>query len=407
METEVEDGLHAFPASRGVCPVHPQAEYADWRADEGGLTKIRLLNGTWAWFVLSAEHVQTLLRDKRLSADRLHPNYPQESPIHASGPTAKSFRSMDGEQHMVFRRMLAKEFSAQRIDELRPLIQETTAELIAAIKAKGAPADLFTDLALALPMRIVCAHIGVPFEHRDRFDVWINALLAREGDPADAMKAGQEMVQYIYELIDQRGAEPCDDLVSRVATGPLARGEITRDQAMSTVLILFLGGYESTAFSLGTGLLALLQNPDQLARVRAGLDTQGVNRMVEELLRYTSVTDAGMDRFAVEDIEIGGKVIAAGDGVIFHLPTANRDPELFTNPDVLDIGRDGPRHLAFGWGAHQCVGQNLARADLQEAIPTVVAALPGLRLAVPDEEVPFRENVLVVGATSLPVTWDE
>lgn len=405
MTTNAEQ-LHAFPLSRGGCPVHPAAEYSQWRDEDDGLSRIELWNGKATWFITSAEHVQTLLMDKRMSSDRTNESYPLEAPVHAAGPSAKSFRSMDGPEHQFYRRFLAKEFSAPRIAAIQPLIDRTIADLIAEMKDKGAPANLFTDFALPLPMRVVCAHVGVPVEDQDQFDGWINALLSREGDATEAAQAGKEMAGYILGLIDIRIEDPRDDVISHVANGPLARGEITRQDAMATCLILFLGGYESTAFSLSTGMLALLQNPDQLAKVRAGLSEEATNRMVEEILRYTSVTEAGMCRFAVEDIEIGGKVIAAGDGIIFHLPTANRDAVHYPDPNTLDIDREGPRHVAFGWGVHQCVGQNLARAELRAAIPALVAALPGIRLAVPEEELTFRENALVVGATSLPIAWD-
>lgn len=398
--------LHDFPVSRGGCPVHPAAEYSRWRAEDDGLSRIKLWNGTPTWLITSAQHAQTLLMDRRMSSDRTHESYPLEAPTHAGGPTAKSFRSMDGEEHTMHRRFLAREFSAPRIAAMEPLIQEAIADLIARMKQAGPPANLFTDFALPLPMRVVCAHIGVPLEDQQQFDHWVNALLRRDGDADEAAKAGTEMVEYIYALIDARTDDPREDVISHVANGPLARGEITRQDAMSTCFILFLGGYESTAFSLSTGMLALLQNPDQLEKVRAGLTDEGIGRMVEEIMRYTSVTEAGMCRFAREDIEIGGKVIKAGDGIIFHLPTANRDADVYEDPNTLDIERKGPRHVAFGWGVHQCVGQNLARAELKAAIPALVDAFPGIRLAVPEEELTFRENALVVGASTLPIAWD-
>ncbi|WP_285730659.1 cytochrome P450 [Nocardiopsis sp. ATB16-24] len=407
MTTSTEQA-HTFPVSRGSCPMHPPSEYADWRSEEGGIHRVRLWDGRHAWVVTGWKYARKLLRDNRLCADRMDPRYPSESPTHAvKGPSRRAFRAMDGEQHTYYRRLLADEFSVRTADRLRPRIREVIAELLANMKRKGRTADLFEDFALPLPMQVTCEIIGVPFEDQEHFDTLVNQMLGRTDDPSVSEQAGHELSAYILEMIDTRTKEPTDDLMGRLVSGPLARGEISRDDVLVTTIILLLGGYESTASTLATGLLALMQNPAQLERARENLRNGEKRSVIEELLRYTSVTDVGLNRFALEDIEIGGKTIAANEGVIIHLPSVNRDPATFTDPDTLDVDRGGPAHVAFGFGPHQCVGQMLARAELEEALPALLEALPNLRLAVPEEELSYRTGMLVVGVNSLPVVWDD
>lgn len=403
--TESVDQLHQYPLARG-CPMHPPREYDAWRSDDNGISRVVLWNTKPAWVITSFEAAQRMLREAPLGADRTNPGYPIEAPIHAGGPTGKSFRSMDGEPHAFYRRLLAREFSARAIESIRPRIQQILGQLIANIKSRGNTADLVTDLALPLTMQVICTHLGVPLKDRLAFDGWITDLLGRTGDPTAAREAGASISNYLLNLIDHKIAEPADDLISRVTSGPLERGEISREDALFTIMILLVGGYESTASSMSTGIFALLETPEQATRVRAGLTPEEAVGMVEEVLRFTSVTDAGADRYVVEDFEMFGTQFHAGDGVIFHLPSANRDPAAYENPNEFDIGRAGPRHLAFGHGPHQCVGQNLARAEILEAIPTIFRELPNLRLTIPAEDVAFRENALVLGVSTLPVTWD-
>lgn len=407
MSVETQE-LRSYPQVRGGCPLHPPKEYAGWRKEDNGISRVTLWDGRTAWVITGLEHAQVLLKDPRLCADRMHPNYPSEGPAHAvKGPTRRAFRAMDGEQHSYYRRLLARDFALRTINAMRPRMRAIIDDLITAMKQKGAPADLFTDFALPLPLKVTCDLLGVPVEDQSTFDRWINEMLGSNGDPQIAETAGQNLSRYLLDLIDRKSTAPQDDLMSRLASGPLATGEITRDDALVTAMILLLGGYESTASSIASGILALMQNPEQLARVRAGLEPDQVARMVEELLRFTSVTDVGANRFALERIEFGGKVIEAGDGIIFHFPSINRDESVYPDPDALDIDRRTNPHQAFGFGPHQCVGQNLARAEIQEAVPAILSALPNLRLAVPEDALRYREHMLVVGVASLPVTWDE
>ena len=193
-------------------------------------------------------------------------------------------------------------------------------------------------------------------------------------------------------------AEPADNLASRMLTS----GELTDDEVTNILLLLFVAGYVTTEGALAMSVFALLCHPDQLAALRAGGDFAGV---VDELLRYTTVNQYEIFRAATEDVELGGELVRAGETVTLSLPSANRDPRRFPNPTALDLGRDPAGHLAFGHGVHQCLGQHLGRAVLEIALATLLPALPGLALAVPEAEVPLRARTSVFSVGSLPVTW--
>ncbi|MFF2076125.1 cytochrome P450 [Kitasatospora sp. NPDC058162] len=169
---------------------------------------------------------------------------------------------------------------------------------------------------------------------------------------------------------------------------------------------MLLAGHETTANMIALGTLTLLRHPDQLARLRETDDPRLIADAVEGLLRYLTIADSGIVRFVQEDTTIGGQPVRAGEGLIFSLPAANRDSAfLQDDPDRFDIHRQARGHLAFGYGTHQCLGQNLARTELQIALPTLLRRLPELRLAVPFEDVRFRSHTLAYGIAELPVAW--
>ncbi|CAM5286708.1 cytochrome P450 [Streptomyces canarius] len=197
---------------------------------------------------------------------------------------------------------------------------------------------------------------------------------------------------------------PGDDLLSRVAAEQFATGLSTREQCADEARLLLIAGHETTANMIALGTCAFLQHPEQLAAVRDG-SPERVEGAVEEMLRYLTVAHMGRRRVALEDIEIGGVRIAAGDGIIFASDAANRDPEVFEHPERLDIDRSARRHMAFGSGPHQCLGQNLARVELQLAYPALFRRFPGLRLDRPLDEIPFRTAMAVYGVHELPVSW--
>ena len=205
--------------------------------------------------------------------------------------------------------------------------------------------------------------------------------------------------------MERKEREPGDDLISRLVTDYVATGELSRETAAMNGVILLQAGHETTASMIALGTLALLQHPNELARMRQSDDPAVVANIVEELMRYLSIVHSQVDRVAVDDLVLGGQQIRAGDAVLMNLPAGNWDTAFVDNPDTLDIDRNARGHLGFGYGVHQCIGQNLARAELQIALATLARRLPGLKLAVSPNELIFQYHQEIFGIEKLPVTW--
>jgi cytochrome P450 len=219
-----------------------------------------------------------------------------------------------------------------------------------------------------------------------------------------AVHAQAELRDFLDDLIGAKLAEPAADLLSDIASTHLRSGEITRQELADLGVFLFIAGHETTADMIALGTLALLWHPGQLAVVREADDATTANA-VEELLRFLTVTHSGRRRIATEDIELRGTVIRAGDGIVFATDISNRDPVVFREPDTLDVDRDARLHVAFGSGPHQCIGQSLARVELQIVCGTLFRRLKGLRVAIPDEDIRFKNSGQVYSVHELPVTW--
>jgi cytochrome P450 len=263
----------------------------------------------------------------------------------------------------------------------------------------GPSADLVTAFAKPIPSIVICELLGVPYEDRGRFQNQIDTFLGGESSDEDLIAAYTGVQNYLAELVAAKRANPTDDVLS-----DLTDSDLTDEELRGMALILLSAGFDTTANMLALGTFALLQNPAQLAALRA--EPALTDGAVEELLRYLTVVKM-LQRTALEDVELGGYTIKAGTTVILSYNTANRDPERFTDPHVLDLRRQDGGHLAFGHGIHQCLGQQLARVEMRVALPALLNRFPTLRLAVPAEEVALRPEVAdVYGVKSLPVTWD-
>ncbi|WP_157873344.1 cytochrome P450, partial [Streptomyces neyagawaensis] len=244
--------------------------------------------------------------------------------------------------------------------------------------------------------------LGVPYEDHAFFQHQARTFLTIGTSPQEAMAARAKLYDYLGALLARRTEEPADDLLSRLATERVATGQATVEEAVGVSFVLLLGGHETTANMIALSTVALLRDPTQLAALRA--EPALWPGAVDELLRYLTVVHSGMRRVATEDVEVGGVLIRAGEGVIVPLQAANRDPDVYPDPDRLDVTRDASRHLAFGHGAHHCVGESLARAELGIALPALFDRLPGLRLTADPED--FAQPLSPVhGVRSLPVAW--
>ncbi|MEV7674644.1 cytochrome P450 [Streptomyces sp. NPDC088752] len=392
----------AFPQSR-TCPYHPPAAYP--RVDDGGpLSRVTLWDGREVWLVSGHATARALLADQRLSTDSTRDDFPLPTERVAGLRRRRraALLGWDDPEHNVQRRMLIPSFTLKRAERLRPRIQETVDRLLDAMEAQGPPAELVSAFALPVPSIVICDLLGVPYADHDFFEEQSRRLL-RGPTGADTEDALARLEGYLGDLLDRKRREPgegvLDDLVARAAAGD---GGPDRQELVQLATILLVAGHETTANMISLGTFTLLRHPERLAELRA--DPGLVPTAVEELLRFLSIAD-GLLRVAREDIDVAGTVIRAGEGVVFSTSVINRDAAAYGDPDVLDWERPARHHVAFGFGIHQCLGQNLARAELEIALGTLLRRLPGLRLAVPAEEIPFKPGDTIQGMLELPVTW--
>ncbi|MFJ2607482.1 cytochrome P450 [Streptomyces sp. NPDC091279] len=393
-----------FPMAReSRCPFDPPPALKELQS-QAPLVKVRLWDGSESWLVTRYADQRALLGDARVSADTDQPGYPTKaSPEGGEGKL--SFIMMDDPEHARLRRMVTAPFAVKKIEAMRPAVQRIVDELIDDMLAKGGPLDLVDAFALPIPSLVICELLGVPYEEHEFFQENTKTMVRTTATPQERGVATREVAGYLATLIGKRIADPKDDLISSIAARVPA-GELTHEEATQMALLLLIAGHETTANMIALGTLALLQNPDQLKLLRESDDPKLVASAVEELLRYLHITHLGRRRAVTEDIEIAGQVIKAGEGVIMVNEIGNRDPEVFEDPDRLDITRDARRHVAFGFGVHQCLGQPLARMELQVVYSTLYKRIPTLKLAADSlDDVRFKNDAFIYGVHELPVTW--
>lgn len=387
-----------YPLPR-ECPFDPAPEFTRLR-DERPITRVRLdFDGSEVWLVSRHEDVRAVLKDPRFSADFSTPGFPARMTVQPPGPG--TFIRMDPPDHSRLRRALIGEFRSRRVEELRPHVQRIVDELIDRMVAGPEPVDLLEAIALPLPILVICELLGVPYADRPFFERCTAVIGDQNASPARRQVVRTELWEYMDRLITVKEAEPTGDLLSRLATGR-EKHDISRAEVAGIATLLIIAGYETIANQIGIGTLALLRHPGQVPTM---LDPATAGRAVDEILRHQTIIAYGLRRAAVADVEVAGEVIRAGEGVIAVLASGNRDERVYDDPDVLNLERVADDHLAFGFGIHQCLGQILARMELQVLWQTLFRRLPALRLAVAVDDVPFRDDMFVYGVKSLPVKW--
>lgn len=401
----MNDAVHTLtvmPATRrSGCPFDPPAELIRAR-EHGPISRFPFPDGHQGWLVTGYDLVRSVLADARFSSRkelmRHHPLI-DYGDIEVPPAPPGEFLLMDEPQHSRYRKPLVGKFTARRMRLLTERIEQITAEHLDAMAQAGPPADLVTAFAKPIPVIVICELLGVPYPDRGRFQENIDRFMNGETGDEELIAAYTAVQAYLAELVAAKRANPTDDVLS-----DLLDSDLTDEELKGIALILLAAGFDTTANTLALGAFALLRNPDQFAALRA--EPELADRAVEELLRYLSVAKQ-FHRVALEDVELGGHTITAGTTLILSLNTANRDPERFPDPHVLDLHRNDGSHLAFGHGIHQCLGQQLARVEMRVALPALVRRFPSLRLAVPADEVALRpEAADIHGVKSLPVAWD-
>ncbi|MFB9924006.1 cytochrome P450 [Amycolatopsis halotolerans] len=392
----------ALPTTRTTgCPFDPPAEYAALR-EAAPVSRIRCPAGFDTWLVTRYDDVRAVLADPALSsrgASSVHVKAEQD-PYAEVDPG--SIIQLDGAEHSRLRKMVVAEFTVRRVEKLREYVREQVEQHLDAMLAKPGRADLVQDFALPIPSLAICELLGVPYADRELFQRQSSVLVSTDQDAETTGQAYHELAGYLGKLFAGKQQDPHDDLFSKLIVRAEASGEpLDLDELIMLGLSLLVAGHETTANMIALSALLLLEHPDQ--RTQALADPP---RAVEELLRYLSVVQFGVLRYATEEVKVGGQTVAEGDWLIAALNSANRDEDRYPHADRLDFTRESPRtHVAFGFGAHQCVGQQLARVEMQEALTALFRRVPDLRLAVPKESLAYKHNALVYGPEELPVAW--
>ena len=357
------------------------------------------------WLVTRYRDATAVLRDHRFSASPTHRRGGDLVPTGPRQPGTRLLVFLDPPDHTRLRGLVNKAFTPQVVRGLRPRVEALVGELLDQVEPRGRM-ELLGDLAYPLPVAVICELLGVPAADRRQFRAW-SAAAARllDGElPEDALAQGVEavagFVAYFGELLGDRRRHPAGDLLSALVAAEEAGDRLTLEELQATVVLLFVAGHETTVNLIGNGVLALLRHPDQLRRLRAD---PGLGRLaVEELLRFDGPVTVTA-RFATVASEVGGQPIAAGEEVVVSLAAANRDPEVFAEPDRLDLGRADNHHLAFSAGMHYCLGASLARLEGEVALRALLGRLPRLRLAGPEPR--WRDHLVLRGLDSLELAF--
>jgi cytochrome P450 len=309
---------------------------------------------------------------------------------------------MDPPEHTEHRRMFTQDFSVIRVKEMEEEIQSIVDELIdETLAGPDRSADYVKAIALPIPTRVIARVLGLPYADVVKLQSMMNATSGFNQDPEVAKSSYGRLNDYVGELIAQKEANPSTDTISRLISEQLHPGKIDRPGLIRVLLFLLIVGHETTTSMIALGTLMLLEHDEQ--REKLIRDPSLMQNAVEELLRYLSIVHLTTCRVAIEDIEIGGETIKAGEGVVALVSSANRDASQFENPDVLDINRDARAHVAFGFGVHQCLGQTLARLELRITLNSILRRIPTLKLAQPIDDLKFKGYIN--GVQSMIVAW--
>ncbi|MYU10112.1 cytochrome P450 [Streptomyces sp. SID8361] len=372
-------------------PLEPPKQWAALRAEGCPVPELTLRS--------SGAPVRVLTRYADVHAMLSDPRFPRD--VSEAGPDGIG----TGERHQRWRRLVVQALTAKRVTALRPRIVAIGHALVDAMEAGPKPTDLWAGFAYPFPVRVVGALLGVPEEDWDRFAYWSGALFSgdRYGE-RETLTARGDLLAYLREHVTHKRREPGDDLISKLIEITDAADPRPPEAVLVQIMQgLMLAGHETTSSVIGKLVPVLLDDRSRWQRL---LDDRSLIRpAVEELLRFDVNRGPGMPRYLTEDVELGGEVLPKGSTTVSVVASANRDGRMFPDPDVLDLTRTPNRHLAFGAGAHSCIGQALARAELHIALEILLERLPGLDLAVPSADLARREGVLTDSFEQVPVVW--
>jgi cytochrome P450 len=360
--------------------------------------------GMRAYLVTRHEDVKAVLADHERFSNSRPPGFrvpgaPESSDAEQVRARAGNLLAQDPPEHSRLRRMLTPEFTIRRMKRLEPRIVEIVDAQLDAMAAARRPVDLVDMFALPIPSLVICELLGVPYDDRDDFQRRSARQLDLSLPIPERLELARQARAYMQSLVERARVQPGDDILGMLVRDHGA--ELSDDELVGIAGLLLLAGHETTSNMLSLGVLALLRHPDQLAAVRD--DPDAVGPAVEELLRWLSIVHTAIPRITTTDVEIAGVHIAPGQLVFASMPSANRDPDFIESPDVLDIRRGAPGHLAFGHGVHHCLGAPLARMEMRIAFPALLRRFPDLTLAEDFADVQFRSFHFIYGLKSLQV----
>lgn len=390
----------SLPTKRS-CPFDPPDGYTPLREQER-ITRMSYPDGTPGWLITRHAEAKELLIHKSFSArqEGLVPPVPTE--LTYDGPADPgAFAKTDDPVHSKYRKLVTGFFTVRRTRQLAPMIERIVHEQLDDLEKAGPGADLVEVFTESVPSRVMCEMIGVPASERKSLQRHVETLGRLSSTVPEALAAVSGMSGFLARFVPTRMDDPRDDILGDLIRG----GQLTEQELMGMTATLITGAFDTTGNMLAMGVYTLLEHPDQLARLREDPELMGA--AVEELLRFLTISHLGASRWALEDVEFAGQTIKKGEVVTVALPAVNRDPERYENPDQLDIGRTDHGHLGLGHGVHQCLGQHLARTILRVGYEALFDRFPTLRLAVPADEVPMRDDFVHYGPRSLRVTWDD
>ncbi|MFF0534270.1 cytochrome P450 [Streptomyces coelicoflavus] len=369
---------------------------------EGPLTRIRLPHGEgWAWLATRYDDVKAITNDPRFGrAEVTQRQITRLAPHFKPRPGSLAFA--DQPDHNRLRRAVAGAFTVGATKRLRPRAQEILDGLVDGMLAEGPAADLVERVLEPFPIAVVSEVMGVPAADRERVHSWTRQIISTSGGAEAAERAKQGLYGWITETVRARADSDGDDVYSMLGAA-VGRGEVGETEAVGLAGPLQIGG-EAVTHNVGQMLYLLLTRPELMARMRERPEARGT--ALDELLRWISHrTSVGLARIALEDVEVHGTRIAAGEPVYVSYLAANRDPDVFPDPDRIDLDREPNPHLAYGNGHHFCTGAVLARMQTELLVDTLLDRLPGLRLAVPADQVAWRRKTMIRGPRTLPCTW--
>ncbi|MEV5573166.1 cytochrome P450 [Spirillospora sp. NPDC052269] len=397
-----------YPLTR-ECPYRAPDGTADLHA-AGPLQRVRLYDGRTTWLATGPAEVRALLSDKRMSSRSDFPDYPvlDERHLHMRGTRemaqeeeggfAGALFGVDPPEHTRQRQLLIPHFTARRVAVHGPEIQRIVDERIDAMLAQGPPADLMPAFAAPIPMMVVCAFLGVPYEDREHFEKPARDLF----DPGRADAAMEELTGYLERLVGERRSDLRNGLLADLLDDRVAGGAMAVGEAVQFAFAILVAGTVTSTSAIALGTLALLDTPGQYDALRADPDL--IPGAVDEILRHASLVEQ-LARVATEDVEVAGEVVKAGDGLLVSFAAANLDPSVTSHPGEFDVTRPPDHHFAFGYGLHRCLGHNLASLELEIVFRSLTERLPGLRPAVPVAEIPAFNDATVQKLLAFPVTW--